>query len=217
MLDSNLLPLFLVAALVLALTPGPDTLFVVANTLRGGSRGGLIAVAGISVGCLAHALAAALGIGALVAAAPLWFDLIRIGGGVYLAWIGFSALLAAWRRWRAPVVPVTTIRADPKPARQVFSQALITNLLNPKVLIFFIAFLPQFVNPAMGSVAWQMYFLGMLFTLIGCGYLVLVALFTGRAFAFLGRHRWSTTVLEAVSGSIFLVLALRLLLPERRA
>jgi threonine/homoserine/homoserine lactone efflux protein len=219
MLDPNLLPLFLAAVFILAITPGPDTLLVIAHSLAGGARRGLLATAGILVGCIAHSLLAAAGIATLVVAAPFILTLIQWVGALYLAYIGVISLRSAWQRHRQsqavarPAEPQAVVAVQS--SRAILQQALLTNLLNPKVLIFFLAFLPQFVQPTLGQVGLQMFTLGMIFSLIGCGYLVAVAALTGVATHALRRRPWVATTLEATSGLIFFGLAVRLLLDRR--
>jgi threonine/homoserine/homoserine lactone efflux protein len=212
MLDLNLLPLYLVAVTVLVVTPGPDTLFVIAHTLAGGARRGMLATLGIAAGIAVHSALAALGIAAIVATSPALFEGIKIIGGLYLLYIGVMSLRAAMR---PPQQGGAAALPEAQSASRVFWQAAVTNLLNPKVLIFFLAFLPQFVNPKVGPVAMQMLVLGVIFGTLGSLYLVAVCAVTGKITGLLRRHRWVARALEWVSGLVFIGLAARMLLDRR--
>ncbi len=205
-IDPQLLIAFLLAAWVLILTPGPDMLFVIGQSLAGGTRRGWAALFGIVTGALVHVALAASGVAALIAASPALFEALRLAGAAYLIWLGIGALRAAWRGGGAlrPALPVAA----------AFRQGFLTNLTNPKVILFFLAFLPQFVDPARGPAWLQMALLGPLVPLMGLPAYGLLIHGAGRAAAWLNRHaRW----LEAVAGAMFLGLGLRLLLGSRPA
>lgn len=214
-LDPHLVQLYLVAATVLVLAPGPDSLLVLSRSITDGREAGVVATIGITVGNLIHSTLAAAGISALIAASPALFDLLRYAGGAYLAWIGARALWSALGAVRAdkdaPVVP-----PESAPAGRVFLQALLTNLLNPKIILFFLAFVPQFVAPQLGHVAVQTFVLGAILGGLGCLYLLGVsALSAGAARKVLASARVKA-VLDGVAGVLFLGFALRLLLTDRR-
>ena len=215
--DPQLFAVFLGAALLLAITPGPDTMFVAANSLQGGVRSGLVACLGILVGNVGHSLLAALGISALLAASPTAFDILRFAGAFYLAWIGLLALRAAWsvlrHRERRPAAQAMRLRPS---TWTVFTRAMLTNLSNPKVIMFFVAFLPQFVSPARGSVAWQTFALGLTLNLIGIAWLMGIAALTGWMVERFSRVRWVSVALDGLSGLFFIGLAIKLFLTERR-
>ena len=147
MLDTAQLLLFMTATLAVNLAPGPDVLYVLANSARHGIRGGMFATLGISAGIVFHTCIAAFGVAAVLLAHRWAFDALRIFGALYLIWLG----IAAWRAADIPELPGAT---DPRLSR-VFRQGLITNVLNPKVALFFLAFLPQFADPARGNVTMQ--------------------------------------------------------------
>lgn len=213
MLDPHLLSLYLVAVAVLVITPGPDVLLVLSRGVTGGPRSALVASAGITLGNLIHATLAALGISALIAASPAFFDALRYAGAAYLLWIGARALPAARTGWRrgadAPAA------AAPPGGRAVFGQALATNLLNPKIILFQLAFVPQFVAPELGHVPLQIFLLGAVLAVAGQLFLCAVAAGAGAARAMLARPRVRAG-LDAVAGVLFLGFAVRLLLTERR-
>ncbi|MDQ2101596.1 LysE family translocator [Azospirillum isscasi] len=218
-LDPHLLQLYLVAALVLTVAPGPDSLLVLSRSVMDGRNAGVVATAGITLGNLIHALLAAAGISALVAASPALFDVLRYAGGAYLAWIGGRALWSALRTGfggRDGGEDAAPAKPESAPAHRVFLQALLTNLLNPKVILFYLAFVPQFVAPALGHVALQIFLLGSILGGIGCLYLLgVAALSAGAARRALSNAR-VRAVLDGVAGVLFLGFALRLLLTDRR-
>ncbi len=206
MFDTAQLLLFMAATLALNLAPGPDVLYVLANSARHGVRGGIFAALGISGGIVFHTCIAAFGVAALLLAHRWAFDALRIGGALYLIWLG----IAAWRDARVPESAVV----DPD-LSQVFRRGLLTNVLNPKVALFFLAFLPQFADPARGSVTTQVLVLGALFILSGTLVNLLYAWAGGALSNALRRDlRWQRR-LTRISGSILLVLGGRLLLSPR--
>lgn len=208
--DPLVLAAFVPAALALNLTPGADMMFCLGQGLRGGMRPALAADAGIALGVMVHVALAGLGLGAMVAAAPWAFDAIRWAGVAYLLWLA-RATLRAPRARPGGVPPLAPWRA--------FRQGLAVNLTNPKVILFVLAFIPQFVDPARGSaqggVLAQFLLLGAVIALGGLMVNGAVGVFAGG----LGRvlagsaafQRW----LSRVSAAIFAGLALRLALMER--
>jgi len=210
-LDPQLYALFLTAALLLTLAPGPDTMFVLGAGLGGGARGGLLASAGIMTGLLVHLALAVLGMSALIAASPLAFDVLRWAGAAYLVWIGVPLLVRAVRaRSETPA-------SAPEPiATRLYWQGLATDLLNPKIVVFYVAFLPQFVSPALGHAPLQLLLLGMSHWLMGLPYLCAVALASGAMAGWLRRSRGIRRVLDGIAGMVFVGLALRLALAKRK-
>ena len=211
MLDPHLYALFLTAALALTLAPGPDTFFVLGASLGDGTRGGLLASAGILTGLLVHVGFAVLGVSVLIATSPLAFDVLRLIGGGYLLWLGASALRRAWRDGGAVAAATTPGRGS----RRLYWQGTATNILNPKVAVFYVAFLPQFVAPELGGVALQLLVLGLTHWLMGVPYLATVALASGAMAGWLRRSRRLRRALDGVSGFLFIGLALRLLAARR--
>jgi threonine/homoserine/homoserine lactone efflux protein len=210
MLDPQLYAVFLTAAVVLTLAPGPDTLFVLGASLGDGTRGGLLASAGILTGLLAHISLAVIGVSMLIAASPLAFELLRWLGAGYLLWIGVRALRRARRASGLAAVPVTT-----RSVRRLYWQGAVTNILNPKVAVFYVAFLPQFVAPELGRVPLQLLLLGVTHWLIGVPFLAAVAVTSGAVAGWLRRSARLRRALDAVSGVVFIGLALRLLVSRR--
>lgn len=149
---------FMLASLVLAVTPGPAVLYITARTLSQGRSAGLASVAGVALGNLGIAVAAALGLGALLALSATAFSLVKFAGAAYLIWLGIKAL-------RSAQAPEAGTAPAPEPPARIFRQGLVVALLNPKTALFFAAFLPQFVQPH-GSPALQGALLGALFVLV---------------------------------------------------
>ncbi len=203
-LDPQLFAAFFLAAWVLILTPGPDMLFVIGQTLSGGARRGWAALLGIGAGAMVHIALAVSGVAALLAASPMLFEALQLAGGAYLLWLAYGALRSAFRGG-ATMRPAA-------PARAAFRDGFVTNLTNPKVILFFLAFLPQFVDPARGPAWVQMALLGPLVPLMGIpAYGVLIAGADRAAARLAGFARW----LDGLAGLLFLGLGLRLLVAGR--
>ena len=150
---------FLVAALALNFAPGPDMLYVIGRSVGQGRKAGVVSALGIFAGCWAHILAAAVGIAALLRSSPMAFNVVRYLGAAYLLYLGVK-MIAQRSRLEAQQLPSESLS-------NIFRQGVITNVLNPKVALFFLAFLPQFVDARRGSVALQILFLGVVFDLGG--------------------------------------------------
>ena len=204
---------FLVAALVVIAAPGPDSLNSLAIGLSRGRREGVAYALGVGGGCLLHTLWAALGISALVAASATAFAAIKWIGVAYLLWLGVQAL-----RGGAPLaLPSTSTLPRAVPAAQRFRQGLLTNALNPKVMLFFLAFLPQFVDPSGGaaSVPVQMLLMGGSFALITALAYCALASGAGSIGARLLGRPGVARALERATGLVFLAMAARLAFAER--
>lgn len=170
MLGTHDLALFLLSGLLLNLTPGPDTLYIVGRSTAQGWRAGATAALGICVGIFVHIAAAAIGLSAILAASATAFTAIKIAGAIYLVYVGISLLRSPLARSGAGAPALA-----PAALRTVFLQGFFTNVLNPKVALFFLAFLPQFVDPDAPSKAAAFLFLGALFNLNGTLWNLLVA------------------------------------------
>jgi threonine/homoserine/homoserine lactone efflux protein len=152
MVDLHLFPLFMAAALVLAATPGPGIFYVLARTLAGGRREGVLSSLGTFVGGLVHVVAAALGLSALLVASATAFSIVKYMGALYLLWMGITMIRTRNAAFDENVPAI--------PSLHVFRQGVLTEAMNPKTALFFLSFLPQFVNPGMGHVVWQFLTLG---------------------------------------------------------
>jgi threonine/homoserine/homoserine lactone efflux protein len=191
------LSLFVIAALVLLLTPGPAVLYIVARSVEQGRRAGLVSTLGIHVGTLVHVAAAAFGVSALLVSSALAFGLLKYLGATYLIWLGVRKLVARGAL-EAPVA------LPPQPLRRIFLQGVVVNVLNPKTALFFLAFLPQFVNVSRGRVAFQILFLGATFLALALMSDGLWAVAAGTAGGWLKRNRRVLRAERYVTGSVYI-------------
>lgn len=159
MLGIHDLPLFVVSGLLLNVTPGADSLYIATRTVSQGARAGVVAALGIGAGCWVHVLAAALGLSAILATSSAAFTVVKLVGAAYLAYIGLSLIFQRAGSHTAVPGPHTAV-----PLRAVFAQGFLTNVLNPKVALFFLAFVPQFIEPAAASKPLAFLFLGTVFS-----------------------------------------------------
>ncbi|MFJ2262489.1 LysE family translocator [Streptomyces sp. NPDC087844] len=204
MVDTSLYAAFLVAALALVVSPGPDMMFIVAMGGRGGPVTGVMAAAGVATAMLVHSVAAMLGLSALFTALPTLYHLLRWVGAVYLLYLAVKA-------FRDRSVPVEEGTAVGPGRRRAFWQGAVTNLLNPKVILFNVAFLPQFVNPGLGHVMGQFLVLGVTIVVMGFAFDASVGALSGRLSDLLRRSRRVARALNIFSGTVFTGLAVRLL------
>ncbi len=181
MLDAAGLPVFIAASISLLLMPGPAVLYVVARSIHQGRRAGIVSVLGLHVGTLFHVSAAALGLSAILAASAPAFGVVKVLGAGYLIYLGIRTLTS-----HEEVAGIGTVRQAG--LRRVFSQGVVVNILNPKLALFFFAFLPQFVDPSSGTAGMQMLLLGLLFVGLGLVTDSAYALLAGAAGGWL-RHR----------------------------
>lgn len=194
------LALFVFSALLLNITPGPDTLYIVARSSTQGARAGAIAALGIGAGILVHITAAALGLSALFAASASAFTVLKMVGAAYLVYVGISMM-----RSRRPNADVAVAPAHAA-LRTVFIQGFWTNVLNPKVALFFVAFLPQFVDATAPSKVLAFLFLGLVFNVNGTLWNLLVAWSSARVGHTLGNSVW----FNRCAGALFVYLGARL-------
>ena len=217
-MPTDQLLLFIAAGWLLNLTPGPDVLYIVSNTLRAGVRAGVLAGLGITAGCFVHIAAAAVGVGALLAASSTAFAVLKYAGAAYLLWMGVRLLLA--RRPAADKAAAWPDSPAPAPAaslRQVFLGGFWTNVLNPKVAIFFLAFVPQFIAPDEGHKTLAFILLGVLFNLnaipVNVGWALTAAWMARRVTAVQrSLHR-----LDQLAGLMFVGFGLKLALSDNPA
>jgi len=196
---------FLATALVLTATPGPDNLMVLSMGISRGRRAGLVFGLGCALGCLSHTLLAVVGVSALVAASPLAFMALKAAGGAWLVWMGVQA----WRHAGQPSLPGSG--GEAAPLRQLFVRGLVANAINPKVVLFFLAFLPQFVVPGHGPVPLQLGLLGLLFTAQAAVLFGLLGHHSGRVGAWLARRPAVGPWLDRVAGTVFVGLGVRMM------
>ena len=206
--DPANLIVFMTATLALNLTPGPDMLYVIARSVGQGQKAGVVSALGIGAGCLAHTFAAAFGLSALLMSSAVAYDVVKYAGAVYLIYLGVCALVSKSQFEQ---------QAELKPASlsSIFYQGVVTNVLNPKVALFFLAFLPQFAKAENGSIAWQIIFLGFLFNISGTLVNIVVASLGGRIGKAL-KHRPAFAQMQRwLTGGVFIALGLRLALAKR--
>ena len=221
--DAHQLLLFIAAGLLLNLTPGPDVMFIVANAVRGGWRAGVAAALGIGGGCLVHVLAAALGVSALLMASGTAFTALKWLGAVYLAWVGVQMLRGALWPGASESIAARARQTgaggqfDSKnslPIVTILRRGFLTNVLNPKVALFFLAFVPQFIAPGTAHPGAVFLALGLIFTanglLVCVGWALAAAWAARRAGALKRAMRW----LDGLAGALFVAFGVRLALAE---
>lgn len=198
--------LFIVTGVLLNLAPGQDTMFIIGRSLTGGLGSGVASALGVAVGAVCHTLAAALGLSALLATSAAAFTAVKLAGAVYLIYLGVNLL-----RTRAPTGP----DAIPRPATiadrwSCFVQGVLTNVLNPKVALFFLALLPQFIEPASPTKTLAFLALGATFVTTGTIWCLVLASGAARLRAFFVRNLNVRTLLDRATGALFLLLGARL-------
>lgn len=203
MLDVSQMGLFVAASLVLLVIPGPAVLYIVARGIDQGRSAALASVAGVHLGTIAHVLAAALGLSALLAASATAFTAVKWAGAAYLVWLGVRRLMAS----DGDDVSVDGGVA-PASLRRVFWQGVVVNVLNPKTAVFFLAFLPQFADASRGSLAAQLVSLGLLFILLGVVTDGVYALASGTVGRLLGRSRRAARASRWVTGGTYIALGI---------
>jgi len=194
--DAPAVGVFVLAALPLLLVPGPAVLYVVARSVEHGRRAGLVSVLGIHVGTLAHIAAATLGLSALVLSSAVAFTAVKVAGAVYLIGLGL------WTLFSKRAEPEVALGGE-RNLRRAFAQGVVVNVLNPKTALFFLAFLPQFVDPNATHPAVQIAFLGVLFALLGLVTDSLWALAAGTAGGMLRKSRRFVRAQRYVTGSVY--------------
>lgn len=199
--------LFLIAAMMLTLAPGPDNIYVLTRGVAQGKKAGLVAALGFSSGLFFHTLLAVLGFAAIIKAYPAAYHALQYAGAAYLVYLGIRTLRSATSMsLEATMTPVSLSR--------IFWQSVIANILNPKVTLFFIAFLPQFVNVQAGHVAWQMLLLAVVFILQALAIFSAIAFFSGIVGAYFKRQARAALYLNRLAGCAFVGLGIRIALPE---
>ena len=201
MIDSASLLPFVLASLALLLAPGPAVLYIVTRSIDQGRMAGIVSVFGIGLGGLVHVLGAALGLSALLASSALAFTIVKYLGAAYLVYLGLRTLLAETES-------VSAARPARQPLNRVFRQGVIVNVLNPKTALFFLAFLPQFADPARGPVTLQIALLGLLFVTMAICTDGAYALLAGTLGDWLRNSRTFLNVRKYLSGSVYILLGL---------
>jgi threonine/homoserine/homoserine lactone efflux protein len=213
MLGLHDLWLFILSGLLLNITPGPDTAYIVGRSVQFGWRGGAVAVLGISSGCLVHVFAAAIGLSALLMASSAAFTVLKLAGAAYLCFIGLTMLLS---RLPATSDEIPAARM-PVSLRQVFWQGALTNILNPKVALFFLAFLPQFVAGDSPHKALAFVLLGAIFIFNGTLWCLGVAAVAARTAGRITRSSGVTLWINRALGGLFVYLGVRIALFQAKS
>jgi RhtB (resistance to homoserine/threonine) family protein len=201
---------FLLVALILTVTPGADTMLVIRNAARSGARDGAVTAVGIVSGVFVHAVLSALGLSVLLAKSATAFHAVKLAGALYLVWLGVQSLRAARRGGE---LVATGAPCPPRSGHRAFLEGLLTNLLNPKVAVFYLAFLPQFIGPGDPVLARSL-LMALVHNVIGIVWLGGIALAVGRSRRWVAHpsvKRW----LDTVSGGVLVALGVRLALEKR--
>lgn len=199
------------AALLMALTPGPNMVYLISRSLCQGRLAGVMSWLGVVLGFTVHMCSAAVGLTALFLAVPLGYELLKLGGALYLLWLAWAALRPGARS------PFEARDLPPESPRRLFTMGLLTSVLNPKVAVFYLSVLPQFVSPEAGPVLGQSLALGFTQVCIGSTVNLLVTLSAAGIAGWFGRHRFWLAVQRWLMGLVLGALALRLLSQPRQA
>jgi threonine/homoserine/homoserine lactone efflux protein len=205
MLTAEQLLAFLAAAILLTLSPGPDNMMVLGIGMAKGRMRGMAFGLGCALGCLSHTLLAVVGVSALIAASPLAFTTLKVCGGLYLAWMGFHAIRSRGGAAASRAEGVT------ESARTLFFRGVFANAINPKVALFFLSFLPQFVMAQRGDANLQTALLGLAFTAQAAVLFGVLGFFSGSVGAWLTRRPRAGMWMDRIAGAIFIALGLRLI------
>ena len=204
MVGTQDLPLFLLSAVLLNITPGQDTLYILGRSISQGRRAGVLSVLGVITGCFVHTVAAALGLSAILATSASVFMAVKLVGAAYLVYLGIRMLLD-----RAAGAGQPTEYTH-ESAWAIYRAGLLTNILNPKVALFFLAFLPQFVDPSAGSKIVPFLFLGALFICTGTMWCLVLAWSASAVGRHLSEAGWGASVLRRATGVLFVGLGVKL-------
>ncbi|NHZ44801.1 LysE family translocator [Massilia aquatica] len=203
------LPLFILSGLLLNIMPGPDSLLIMTRSATQGRRAGVAATLGIGAGTMIHILAAALGLSAILATSATAFMVVKYIGAAYIIYMAIGLLRS---KRRDPAAPITVA---PLPYAKIFAQGFLTNVLNPKVAVFFLAFVPQFISPDASGKALAFVILGCIFNLNGMLWCTSLALFTAQASARIKINPSVSLWLNRVTGGLFIWLGIKLALSKQ--
>ena len=203
MIPIESLTTFVIASVLLALVPGPDNIFVLTQSSVNGHKAGLLVTLGLCTGLIFHTTAVALGITALLKTSYVAFTVLKIAGAMYLLYL-------AWRAFHASSEEINTGQSREVAGIKYYLRGVIMNVTNPKVSIFFLAFLPQFADPSRGPVIQQIFFLGMIFILVTLLVFGGIALLAGAVGAWLTNTPRAQTIMNRIAGAVFVAMALKL-------
>ncbi len=201
---------FIIAGVLLNMTPGSDTMYILGRGIAQGRQAGIYSALGISVGCLVHTVLAAFGLSVLIAESQVAFNVVKYLGAAYLFYLGIKMILSK----EEPASALT--EAESASYRQIFISGVITNVLNPKVALFFIAFLPQFVQKTYSNPALSFLLLGFTFNLTGTLWNLLLAVFSANMSSGFTRNLLIKTWLNRFTGTIFILLGIKLALERSK-
>ena len=203
--------IFVGAALLMALTPGPNMVYLISRSVCQGKAAGVMSWFGVVLGFTVHMLCAAVGLTALFMAVPLGYELLKLAGAAYLLWLAWQAVRPGSRS------PFEARDLPPEPPRKLFTMGLLTSVLNPKVAVFYLSVLPQFISPESGSVLAQSLLLGVTQVCIGSTVNLVVTLSAAAIAAWFAKNRFWLAVQRYVMGLVLGVLAFKLLTQQRIA
>ena len=202
---------FLIAGILLNLTPGNDTIFILTKSIAQGKKAGILSVLGIATGSLIHTTLAALGLSIIIAKSVLAFTIVKYAGAAYLLYIGLKMFIDR-SKFDTPI-PTSAKKIN---ALKIYRDAVLTNVLNPKVAMFFIAFLPQFINPDFQSSFIPFMLLGITFTITGTIWCLILANFSSFLFSKLRNNPKFSTWLNRVCGVVLIGLGIKIALTSRK-
>ncbi|PLX21633.1 MAG: homoserine lactone transporter [Marinilabiliales bacterium] len=202
------LSLYIIASILLIITPGPDFIYVSSRSVSEGNKIGIISALGISVGFLVHSTLTCFGLAAIIQTSPFLYILIKYIGAAYLTFIGIKIL---YRKAK----PNKEAGYKSNNPRNAFLQGIMTNVLNPKALIIFMSFIPQFINPDSGNTIWQMLFLGVIFCLIATIWYCFIGFFSGHIGTLFKNNPKTQALLNYMSGTVLIALGIKLLLEKK--
>jgi len=201
--------LFMLAGITLNFTPGPDMMYVITRSVTEGRYAGIASAFGIAGGTIIHTLAVAFGLTGLLLAVPSAYVIIKLVGAAYLVYLGFRTLFKRQKDG-------SLISGNKKSIKSIFYQGVLTNVFNPKVALFFLAFLPQFIDPSKGSIALQIILLGLIFNTTGTIVNVIVAITASRLGNKLKTKLNNSSLFKWIAGTVFISLGIRLALLESK-
>lgn len=202
---------FLLAGILLNLTPGNDTIFILTKSIAQGRKAGIMSVLGITTGSLIHTTLAALGLSVIIAKSVLLFTIIKYAGAIYLLYLGYK-MITDKTNWGA----VNIDAGNKLHSLRIYRDAVLTNVLNPKVAMFFIAFLPQFIDPTYQNSVLPFMILGITFTITGTIWCLVLAIFSSYLFAKFRTNPKFSSYLNKIGGTILIALGIKLALTDRK-
>jgi threonine/homoserine/homoserine lactone efflux protein len=210
MLGIHDLGTFVISAILLNITPGQDSLYIIGRSISQGKKAGVLSVLGICTGCLIHIMAAAFGLSAILMASSSVFMAIKIAGATYLVFMGLKMII---QKKRTKGINAGLTRTKTK-TFTIYKQGFLTNLLNPKVALFFLAFIPQFIHTGAANSPWPFIFLGLVFMTTGTIWCMALALFAARLSRPINGNEKYKKWLGKISGSVFILLGVKLALEK---